>query len=121
MNLVALDILTVEQLVAIGDDDLHEDYNRWYTATDDVSGGVLVPSLVAAARKEELEYFKNMNVYEYVPLRECINAIGKPPIGTRWIDTSKGGNEAPNYRSRLLVKEYRVSVYPELFAATPPV
>ena len=61
-----------------------------------------------------------MSVYEYVPLRECIDAIGKLPIGTGGL-TSTRAKEAPNYWSRLVAKEYRVSLGPELFAATQPV
>ena len=121
MNLVALDVLSVEELMALGDDELHDSFDKQHVAVDDVSGGPLVPHLVRNARREELEYFKTMNVYEHVPLRECISTTGKPPIGTRWIDTNKGDAESPNYRSRLVAKEYRVTVDPELFAATPPV
>ena len=87
MNLVALDVLTVEELQAMGEDDLHEKFDSSHYAVDDVSGGPLVPHMVASARREELEYFKSMNVYEHVPLEECIQTTGKPPIGTRWIDT----------------------------------
>ena len=61
-----------------------------------------------------------MNVYEYAPIAECVKVTGKPPIGTRWIDTNKGDSLKPNSRSRLVAKEYKVNSQPELFAATPP-
>ena len=45
---------------------------------------------------------------------------GKSPIGTRWIDINKGDSIKTNYRSRLVAKEFKVDVRPDLFAATPP-
>ena len=81
--------------------------NDKYEAYDDVSNEPLIPSLVQAARKEELEYFKTMKVYEYAPLAECLKVTGKQPIGVRWIDTNKGDQAQPNYRSRLVAKEYK--------------
>ena len=73
-----------------------------------------------AARAEELAYFDSMGVYEYATLEECRKQTGKSPIGTRWIDVNKGDNNNPKYRSRLVAKEYKVDVRPDLFAATPP-
>ena len=61
-----------------------------------------------------------MKVYEYAPLAECLKVIGKQPTGTRWIDTSKGDKSKPNYRSRLVAKEYKIKDQPELYTATPP-
>ena len=62
-----------------------------------------------------------MHVYEYAPLTECVERTKKPPIGTRWIDTNKGDASNPNYRSRLVAKEYKIDARPDWFAATPPV
>ena len=58
--------------------------------------------------------------HEGVSLEECMNTTKKAPIGTRWIDINKGDAVNPNYRSRLVAKEYKVDVRPELFAAPPP-
>ena len=41
-------------------------------------------------------------------------------IQTRWIDVNKGDNENPNYRSRLVAKEFNTGAIDGLFAATPP-
>ena len=46
---------------------------------------------------------------------------GKTPIAVRWIDINKGDSALPNYRSRLVAKEFNDSKKPNLFAATPPV
>ena len=123
MNVVLMDIMQLEEINAIGGDDLHEpemDMSE-YTATDDVTGAPLDPAKVAKARAEEMEYFRNMNVYEYTTVEECKRITGKPPVGVRWIDINKGDDTLPNYRSRLVAKEFRVDVQPEYFAATPPV
>ena len=91
------------------DDRLHDDPSadyQGYYAVDDVSGDPLERSLVAKTRKEGLEYFKSMQVYDYAPLAECIERTKKGPIGTRWIDTNKGDAGRPNYRSRLVGRGY---------------
>ena len=73
-------------------------------------------------RKEELEYFRSMGVYEKVPLDEAVKATGKGPIAVRWIDINKGDSQCPVYRSRLVAKEFRKGQQqdPARFAATPP-
>ena len=76
-------------------------------AFDDQSGARMKPELVAAARKEEIAYFKSMGVYQKVSTNECWAETGKAPIPVRWIDINKGHGSAPNYRSRLVAKEYR--------------
>ena len=113
-----MDAMSMEELCAIGVDELHDPVE--YEAFDDVSGEPLVPSLVQGTRKEELKYFDEMGVYKYATMEECWSATGAGPIGTRWIDINKGDTNRPNYRSRLVAKEFRVDVRPELFAATPP-
>ena len=87
-------------------------------AVDDVSGAVLDPEAVRAARKVELEYFRKMGVYEKVPRWK---SKGKKIIRTRWIDVNKGDEKNPDMRSRLVGKEFADSVDPSLYASTPPV
>ena len=115
-------MLSIAELVSF-DDDLHDDpcSDMQHIATDDVSGDSLNSTMVIAARKEELDCFESMHVYDCAPLTKCIARINKLPIGTRWIDTSKGNVEAPTCRSRLVAKEYKVDARPDWFAATPPV
>ena len=38
----------------------------------------------------------------------------------RWVDINKGDRLKPNYRSRLVAKEFNTSADPDLHAATPP-
>ena len=89
-------------------------------AFDDVTDEPLNPKLVMAARAEELKYVDEMGVYEYATLDECRQATCKAPIGVRWIDINKGDASKANYRSRLVGKESKVDVRPDLFAAAPP-
>ena len=91
----------------------------WF-ATDDVSGTSLDPRLVKKPRQEEMRYFKEMGVYVKVPKQECWSQTGKGPIAVRWIDINKGDTENPCYRSRLVAKEFKTDINPELYAATPP-
>ena len=106
MNLVAMDVMSVEELNGMGRDVLHEGHmsDDRYEAYNDVSNEELIPSMVTAARSEELDYFKAMKVYKYAPIAECLKVTDKAPIGTRWIDTNEGDRARPNYRSRLVAK-----------------
>ena len=93
----------------------------------DVNGGFLPPDRVREARQLELAYLRKQEVYEKVPLEECLrDTNGRGPITTRWIDTSKGDPTNPNFRSRLVVREIEARKRPEerifqnmLFSSTP--
>lgn len=105
-----------EQWKTVEDDDEEEMAVAW----DDVSGATLDPNKVKAARAEELEYVRKMNLYTKVPVSECLRKIGKPPISVRWIDINKGDAINTNYRSRLVAREINTHKRDDLFAATPP-
>ena len=87
--------------------------------SDDMKGGKLNRVKVIEARRLEIAYFKKMGVYTKVPRGEA-RAAGCKVITTKWIDTNKGSEEEPNYRSRLVGRELNLSERPDLFAATPP-
>ena len=61
-----------------------------------------------------------MGVYTRVPRSEQAQTGGKI-ITTRWVDVNKGDSANPNYRSRLVGKEFKTGVDDTLFAATPPI
>ena len=88
-------------------------------ASDDVSGAHLQPELVHEARKVEMKFFEDMTVYERVDRSEMLRRGGKI-IKTRWIDVNQGDASCPNYRSRLVGKEYKTHVDDSLYASTPP-
>ena len=87
---------------------------------DDVSGDLLPPELVRAARDLEVEYLKRMNVYEVVP-RSQVRESGKGKlIKGRRLDINKGDSAKPNIRSRYVGKEVATGVDATLYACTPP-
>ena len=89
---------------------------------DNVSGKVLNPKLVHAARLDEVKGINEGKVWDIVPVSECFKRTGKPPIRGRWVDVNKGDDNDPNYRSRWVGMEFKVNDGREdLFAATPPI
>ena len=69
---------------------------------------------------EELGGLAKHGVCDKVPVTECWNKTGQPPIGTRWVDVNKGDDQNPEYRSRLVAQELNTHKRQDLFAATPP-
>ena len=105
------------------DEELHgkeEDPEEQFVAFDDVSGKELHPHLMRQARIDEIKYFKEHNVYTKVSLKECWQVTGKAPIGVRWVDVNKADDASPNYRSRLVAKDFRRKGEDSIFAPTPP-
>ena len=92
----------------------------WDLYLDDISGKVLDPQLVGAARQSELDYIREMKVWEVVPRPSDLKVLRG-----RWVDVNKGDEGNPNYRSRYVAKEIkkgaRSSLVAEYFAAMPPI
>lgn len=103
------------------EEDFSEDLYQGCEFYDDVSGGYLDKTLVSAARKIEMEFFKKMKLYEYSTVEECWRVTGKAPIGTRWVDTNKGDSRNPDVRCRLVAQEINRGHDDDLYAATPPI
>ena len=82
---------------------------------DDISGAPLVKELAIAARRLEIEFFRNMGVYTKIKRESWMKVIT-----TKWIDQNKGDSECPNYRARLVGREIKRDQRTDLFAATPP-
>ena len=103
--------LGVDEICAL----THQDTAAW----DDVKNVWLDPGKVKEARREEMGYVRKMRVYDKVPRAGCPGI----PIPVRWVDTNKGTEAEPNYRSRIVAKELKAT-HPgdpaELYAATPP-
>ena len=128
----AIDDHKVEQLCAemFGLDSLNthqysdSDVNNISTGSevfrDSVTGQVLDPTLVRAARRKEMEYFKSKNVWVKKPVSEAYERMGKAPITVKWVDTNKGDDVEPNYRSRLVAREIRRYGEDSIFSPTPP-
>ena len=89
--------------------------------TDDVSGQPLQPELVREAREHELQFFRDKRVIEKVPKGTARQTTGRDPIPVRWVDTNKGDDERPQFRSRLVAKQVRFKGSEAVFAAMLPV
>eukprot|EP00971_Amphidinium_carterae_P049555 976725-Amphidinium_carterae.3 len=79
---------------------------------DDIYGTLLDPELVRQARQLELDWIKSREVYRRVPLRECFERTKKKPLSMKWVDTDKGDQERPNYRSWLVCREVKKAKKP---------
>ena len=87
---------------------------------DEYTGDLLPASLVAAAREEEVSVMEEWEVWEEVPISECLSVTGRKPLGGRWVDCNKGDLRQPDVRSRWVAKDIAFSKSTEFFAATPP-
>ena len=90
-----------------------------YAAWDDISAAPLDPVKVTAARNLEIDYAENKPVWRNMP-RWQAKERGWGIIKPRWIDINKGDDDKPNYRSRMVGKEFNDREVDGLFAATPP-
>ena len=88
-------------------------------AWDDVSGKALNPKKVQEARQLEMDYINGKKVWRKTTRKKALDQ-GYRIVGTRWIDIDKGDESRPEYRSRLVGKEYNTGPEQGLFASTPP-
>ena len=79
----------------------------------------LAPDKVAAARSKPISFFKALGVYRHVP-RATIKQVGGSFCSVEWLNTNKGARDVPNYRSRVVAREYNDSKYSMPYAFTPP-
>ena len=115
---VHVDSSIEEAMDGVGDE---EEYKKEYQSFwDELTGEELPASLTRAARKEELDFMADWEVWEDVPVEECWRVTGKGPLGGKWVDVNKGDSSRPLVRSRYVAKEIARYKSDELFAATPP-
>ena len=88
-------------------------------AWDDMNNVFLDPSAVVAARQIEMDFFKKLRVYKRVPRSNVRETSGKM-VSEKWLDTNRGDKSAPNYRSRLVAREFNQGKGDTLYASTPP-
>lgn len=89
---------------------------------DDLTGQVLKDELVTKARAVELAYFHSKSVWRKVSRKVARATNGKSPITVRWVDTNKGDELNPNYRSRLVARQMKIRDHSgeSFFAPAPP-
>ena len=88
-------------------------------AWDDLTGMKLDAGKVKEARAKEIQYVQDKVVYNKIP-RSTVIRNGWKVVQTRWIDINKGDSVNPEYRSRLVAKDFKDDNRLDLFAATPP-
>ncbi len=86
------------------------------TSKDDVTGHLLNPELIGAARAKELEYLDGRDVWELRSIEGCRRHTGKPPVSVRWVDVNKGDDVNPNTRSRFIARQFRQAGEQAIFA-----
>ena len=99
------------------DKDTAEDWTQYY---DDMSGLPLRSDQFAKGRAEEMEVPDSFPIYHKVPIAETHDYTGKGPVGTKWVDISKGDQDDPEYISRRVAMEIKRKHDEDIFAATPP-
>ena len=88
---------------------------------DGISGARLDPGMAKAARQGEMVEVYKHDLHTKVPWQQCWDEAGKKPIGVRWVDINKGDALNPEYRPRLVAKDFkRGAKRDDLFAGTPP-
>ena len=99
-------LMTVTSTTTVGETPEHEeDYDHMNWAWDDANNKALNPTMVKKAREEEMKYIHSKNVWAKMSKEEAVK-LGYKIVATRWIDTDKGDEQNPNYRSRLAGKEF---------------
>ena len=82
------------------------------------------PELVYKGKQGEIKELERLEVFDKVPLDECWQNTGKPPITARWLDINKGDDNDEAYRSRYVAREIKKkhggNEKDNLIAATPP-
>lgn len=88
-------------------------------AWDDISGETLDSKAVSDSRREEINYYHQMDAFEVVPRHAAIERSGKNPVGGRWIGISKGDKARPLIRRRLLAEDFKLYKDYDLYAGPP--
>ena len=81
------------------------------------------PELLGAAREEELDFMKTIDMWEKSSYEECYLRTGRGPVSTRWVDVDKGRKGDSDVRSRLVARDFKVrgdGRELEVYASMPP-
>ena len=71
---------------------------------DEATGRRLLPDLVRAARREEVNFMLDWKTWERVDRAEVWRRSRRQPLKTRWVDVNKVDEQKPDVRSRLVAK-----------------
>ena len=93
--------------VGLGDHILDVEIDGGAVYRDDLTGQVLDPKLVRAARQKELDSFESKHVWSLKVFEEARRRTGKPPVTVGWVDVNQGDDVNPNIRSGLVARQIR--------------
>ena len=80
----------------------------------------LDPKQVAVAEQAELQRFRDMKVYEYVPRDLAVNDVEGKFVKVKWVRVNKGTPQEPLVKCRLVAQELGYGQrMDELFSGTP--
>ena len=68
---------------------------------DTKTGKELDERAVAAARKEEIEFMRQIKLYDKVDWEECIRMTGRPPVSSKWGKRPAGSQRKVVRKDRL--------------------
>ena len=72
-----------------------------------MTGQIFRDDLVLEARTKELKFFADKQVWVKVPRQRAYDRIGRPLFSVRLVDTNKGDETEPDYRSRLVARQLK--------------
>ena len=87
--------------------DVGEEQEQDVICFDDITGKELPRHALREARELELElqYLRDLKVYEKVDEMEAVEKYGITPVDTKWVDTEKAFEVEPmQIRSRMCVR-----------------
>ena len=82
----------------------HEEPKTFY---DNLKGRALQHEKVIEARLDEIKALQEKDVWEVVPMAECMRKTQKKPIRGRWVDVNKGDDHMEVYRSRCVAMDLK--------------
>jgi hypothetical protein len=115
----------IEELGVVSDMTMPDDLEVRRRVTDmqyydENTWEVLDPTLVEQGEKAELQRFRDMNVYEYVPRDQAITDEGGKFVKVKWVRVNKGTAQNPIVKCRLVAQELGYGQrMDELFSGTP--
>ena len=83
-----------------------EDDGEWGQYIDQKAGLELDAGMAKAARLEEMESMRRIELFEEDDVSECCEATGKAPVTTKWVNWNKGTTDKPDGRCRLVARDF---------------
>ena len=103
MKMEDVNFLAISDMCAAESDEINN-YHDGFTFHDESTGELLDSTLVAKACSDELNRFRDMQVYDYVHRNDV--PLNTKIVGVKWVHVNKGTVEEPNIRCRLVCQAF---------------